>query len=32
MTGRLAGPALNSLDFKSNGVLTLPAPIIDKAT
>jgi hypothetical protein len=27
MTGKLAGPAFNSLRFKSNGELTLPAEL-----
>ena len=29
MTGKLAGPAFNSLHFKSNGELTLPAEIFE---
>lgn len=29
MTGKLAGPAFNSLHFKSNGVFTLPAKIFE---
>jgi hypothetical protein len=30
MTGRLAGPAFNSLHFKSNGEFTLPAEIFER--
>lgn len=30
MTGKLAGPALNSVHFKSNGVFTLPAEIFGR--
>jgi hypothetical protein len=30
MTGKLVGPAFNSVQFKSNGVLTLPAEIVKR--
>ena len=30
MTGKLAGPAFNSLHFKSNGELTLPTKIFER--
>jgi LEA14-like dessication related protein len=30
MTGKLAGPALNSVHFESNGVFTLPAEIFGR--
>jgi LEA14-like dessication related protein len=29
MTGKLAGPAFNSVDFQSNGEFTLPAEILE---
>jgi hypothetical protein len=29
MTGKLAGPAFNSLHFKSNGEFTLPTKIFE---